>query len=249
MLVSIITACYNSETYILDTYNSIFNQTYKNWEWVIVNDCSSDNSLNIINKFVLEDKRIHLINNEIPMGAAISRNLGIKFAKGNYITFIDSDDIWKSDFIEKSLNFMIKNNYNFIFSSYERRDVSLQRLQSIFKVPEKVSFNDILYTCPISCLTAFINLDNLPKLYMPNLNSRQDFGLWLKYLKFIDFAYGLNEPLAVYRVRKISLSRNKFKVSVYQFLIYYEILNFNIFKSLYYTFCWFLNGIKKYYLN
>jgi glycosyltransferase involved in cell wall biosynthesis len=245
-LFSIVTSCYNSDKFILDTYNSILNQSYTNWEWIIVNDNSDDNSLNILLQISKNDKRVIILNNSFNCGSAFSRNRGIEIAKGSYLSFIDSDDIWLPNYIENVLNFMTCNDFDFVFTSYERRDETLEINYGIFKVPNKISFYELLKSCPISCLTACINLNKLPKLYMPNYKSRQDYALWLNYLKLTQYAYGLNESLAVYRIRRNSLSRNKFKSAIYQFLIYYDFLNFNFIKSLYFFSHWFFNGIFKY---
>jgi teichuronic acid biosynthesis glycosyltransferase TuaG len=246
MLVSIITPCYNSEKYIQETYNSINNQSYSNWEWIVINDNSDDMSLDLLLKISNYDKRVIILNNSFNCGSAFSRNRGIEIAKGSFLTFIDSDDIWLPNFIEKVLYYMINNDFDFVFTSYERRDETLDLNYGIFNVPNKVSFDDLLKSCPISCLTACINLNKLPKLFMPNYKSRQDYALWLNYLKHTPHAYGLNESLAIYRIRRNSLSRNKFKSAIYQFLIYYDFLNFNIIKSLYFFIHWFFNGIFKY---
>src|SRR5690606_24402231 len=130
------------------------------------------------------------------------RNVGIKVASGSYLTFLDADDLWDSNFLEKSLGFLESNQLTFVFSSYRRVDENLNKLYENFIVPDKVSYNSLLKTCPISCLTAFMKISVIGKYYMPNISKRQDYGLWLAILKDIDYAYGIKEPLATYRIRK-----------------------------------------------
>ena len=195
-LVSIITPCYNSEKYIKETIISVLNQTYQNWEMIITDDGSNDNSKNIINEFIKNDQRIKLfeINNS---GPAIARNNSIKIANGQYLAFLDSDDLWFPEFLSISLS-KIKKSEGFVFASYKRcNEVTLLEEYDDFIVPEKVTYFDILKTNSISCLTAFIDVKKLGKKLMPEIMYRQDMGLWLSYLKEIKFAYGIKEPLAI----------------------------------------------------
>lgn len=245
-LTSIITPNYNSENYIEYTYASIAQQTNNNWEWIIIDDGSTDHSLSIIRDMCSKDDRITLVQNSKNLGPAKSRNKGIKMAKGKYLTFIDSDDVWFPNFIEESINHLTIQGAHFVFSSYERWNEDFSKKIDTFKVPNKVSKSDLLKTCSISCLTAFIDIGTLGKKYMPNLKKRQDFGLWLDYLSQIDSAYGIQPALAKYRLRKASVSSNKLKVIKYQFEIYRKYEKLSLFKSLYYLIHWALNGLKKY---
>lgn len=245
-LVSIITPNYNASKYIAATIESVQNQTYKNWELLIIDDCSTDNSIEIINAFQKKDARIKLLELPQNSGPAIVRNQGIKIAQGNYLTFIDSDDIWLSNFIETSLK-LVKDSEGFVFASYHRFDEDLKPYYKDFIVPSKVSYSDILKSNAISCLTAFIDIQKLEKLYMPEILYRQDMGLWLQYLKKIDFAIGIKQPLAIYRIRKKSHSRNKWNLLKHQWNFYRDIENLSISKSFYYFVCWMFYGIHKYY--
>ncbi len=248
-LISIITPVHNSEKLILETIKSVQEQTYHNWEMILIDDCSTDNSIRIINELIEKDPRISLIINEKNSGAAITRNKGIKAAIGDFITFIDADDIWFPDFLRNSLNTCLNNNYEFVFSSYKRFDENLQPLIADFIVPERVDYNKILKSCSIPCLTAFIDIRRIGKHYMPIMNKRQDWGLWLSVLKDVDYAYGIAEPMAIYRMRRDSISRNKRKLIPYVWKIYREVEGFNVLISAYYLMHWALNGFKKYYIN
>ena len=183
-LVSIITPCFNSEKFIVETVKSVQNQTYKNWELLITDDGSTDNSVKIIKELIELDDRIKIFTIE-NSGPAKARNNSIKKAKGKYLAFLDSDDIWFPKFIETSI-LKIKNTEGFVFSSYQRVDENtLKPIYKDFIVPSKVSYTDILKTNSISCLTAFIDVDKLGKKFMPDVLYRQDMGLWLMYLKKI----------------------------------------------------------------
>ncbi|WP_289024200.1 glycosyltransferase family 2 protein [uncultured Salegentibacter sp.] len=248
-LISIITPVYNSEKFILETIKSVQEQTYTNWELFLIDDCSTDNSVSLIEGIKVNDPRIQLIKNNDNSGPAVSRNKGIKAAQGEFITFLDGDDIWHRAFLETSLNTCLANNYEFVFSSYKRYDEELKPLISDFIVPDKVNYSQLLKACPIPCLTAFIDIRRIGKCYMPIMNKRQDWGLWLSILKKIDYAYGIKEPLAIYRMRKDSVSRSKRKLIPYVWKIYRDIEGFGVVKSSYYFFHWAFNGFKKYYVN
>lgn len=245
-LISIVTPTYNSSRYILETIKSVQDQTIDNFEMIVVDDCSSDGTVNLVKEEARKDKRIVLIPQEKNQGAAISRNLGIKQAKGKYLTFLDGDDIWKHNFLEVSLDTMESSGIPFVFASYERKDENLDPLLSDFIVPEKVNYRELLKSCPISCLTAFINIDRLGKKYMPMTRKRQDFGLWLSYLKEIEYAKGIKEVLAIYRIRKDSLSRNKKELIKYQWFFYFKHEKLGFFPSVYYLMNWAFRGFLKY---
>ncbi|SNR75688.1 Glycosyltransferase involved in cell wall bisynthesis [Lutibacter agarilyticus] len=244
-LVSIVTPNYNCEKYISETIESVLNQTYVHWELLIVDDCSKDRSIQIIEKYCKSDVRINLIKANINQGPAKCRNLGIHKAKGAFLTFIDSDDLWLPEFLEISLNF-VKKSEGFVFASYHRYDESLKPKFKDFIVPTRVTYSDILKTNSISCLTAFINIEKLGKLYMPNVLYRQDMGLWLNYLKNIDYAIGYPKPLAIYRIRENSHSRNKMNLLKHQWAFYRNVEHLSVVKSAYYFILWMKNGLLKY---
>jgi len=245
-LVSIITPTFNSEKYIQQTIQSVQNQTYQNWEMIIVDDCSSDDTVKIIDEIQKNEPRISLIKLDKNSGPAISRNTGIKTAKGKYMTFLDADDIWFEDFIQNSIHTIHKTGIYFVFSSYKRSDEQLNFVHSDFIVPEKVTYTDILKSNSISCLTAFIDVEMLGKKFMPEVYKRQDMGLWLKYLKEIPFAYGIKEPQAIYRIRENSLSRKKSDLIKYQWQFYRKVEKLSITSSIYYMVQWAVRGFFKY---
>lgn len=245
-LVSIITPTYNSEKFITETIQSVQNQTYSNWEMLIVDDCSSDKTVDIIQHFMEEDHRIHLIRLNKNSGASKARNEAIKLVKGDYMTFLDADDIWFPDFIANSIATINSTGIPFVFSSYRRSNENLEFVYSDFIVPPKVTYTDILKTNSISCLTAFIDVKKLGVKLMPDIRKRQDMGLWLKYLKKIPFAHGIQEPKAIYRIRENSLSRDKKALIKYQWQFYREVEKLSILESVYYMMHWMVRGFLKY---
>lgn len=245
-LVSIITPSYNSAKYIAETIESVQSQTYTNWEMLIVDDASSDNTEQVINQFQSTDKRIRFFKLTQNSGSGVARNVGIENALGDYMTFIDADDIWFSTFIEKSIQTIQTKKVSFVFSSYKRSNEDLEFVFSDFIVPQKVTYTDILKSNSISCLTAFLDIKILGKKYMPKIRKRQDMGLWLQYLKEIPFAFGIQEPQAIYRIRENSLSRKKADLLKYQWEFYRQVEKLSIIKSTYYMAQWMYRGFMKY---
>lgn len=246
-LVSIIVPVYNSEKFINDTIQTVKEQTYQNWELLLVNDCSSDNSENIIKKYVKEDNRIKLINLEKNSGAAIARNTGITNAKGKYIAFLDADDLWKNEKLEKQIKFMKENNYDFTFTGYEFADESGNKLDKIVNVPKQLNYKQALKNTTIFTSTVIFNVNNLEKdlISMPNVRRGQDTATWWKVLKTGVIAYGLNETLSLYRRSSNTLSSNKIKALKRTWNLYRNVEKLSFFTSLY-NFCWYcFNAVKR----
>jgi glycosyltransferase involved in cell wall biosynthesis len=231
--VSIISPSFNSAEFIAATVQSVLNQSIECWEMIIVDDCSTDNSVEVIQPFVEMDSRIKLIRLTKNSGAAVARNTAIEAAKGRYIAFLDSDDLWLPDKLEKQLAFMQENNYPFSFTTYDK----INEEGDVFGhvgVPTKASYSDLLKTCSIGCLTAMYDTEYFGKVYMPLIRKRQDLGLWLKLLRKTDYAYGLNETLAQYRVHKRSISANKLSAASYTWRLYRDVEKLNFLKASYY---------------
>ena len=244
-LVSIIMPLYNSEKFLSSSIESVVKQTYKNWELIIVDDRSTDNSLQKAIEYMKKDNRIKIIKLQENSGPAIARNTGIEAANGKFIAFLDSDDIWLPDKLELQLNFMRKTNASFSYTAYKKVNEDGE-YRGIVSVPESVTYKKLLNTNVIGCLTAIYNCENLGKIYMPNIIKHEDYALWLKILKKEVQAFGLNIPLAIYRVRKNSVSSNKLKAAFYQWKIYREIEQLNIIKSIYHFINYVYYGFMKY---
>jgi teichuronic acid biosynthesis glycosyltransferase TuaG len=244
-LVSIITPSYNSSKYIYDTIQSVISQTYVNWEMIIVDDFSTDNSILIIQNILEIDSRIKLIKLKKNVGPAIARNKAIEIASGRYIAFLDSDDLWHKDKLEKQLKFMNQKGVYFTFSSYNVIDKNSEKI-GLFEVKNSVDYYDLLKTNSIGCLTAMYDTKVLGKVFMPIISKRQDLGLWLKILKLLGQAQGIAEPLASYRILDKSVSSNKIDSALYQWKIYRDIEKLGFFRSIFYFIHYVYYGWKKY---
>lgn len=243
-LVSIITACYNSDKYISDTINSVLNQTYQNWELLLVDDCSTDNTISAISIFTKKDSRIKLFRLSENSGAAIVRNVAIREANGRFIAFLDSDDRWLHNKLENQIAFMLNNAYSFTFTAYELIDEFGNASNKIIQLADVLSYNDMLYSNKIGCLTAIYDQSQLGKIEMPLLRKRQDYGLWLKILKTGVNAYGLSEVLSQYRKTENSMSSNKINLIRWNWKLFREVERLSFIKSIYYLGCNIVSKIK-----
>lgn len=243
-MISIVTPSYNSARYISATIQSVLQQSYSDWEMIVVDDCSADDSVQVVQSFSEQDPRIKLIRLSENSGAAVARNVAIKAARGRYISFLDSDDLWLPDKLETQLSFMNYNGVAFSYSGYNKIDENGQSLGSI-GVPEKVNYDQLLKCCVIGCLTAMYDVHKLGKVYMPLIRKRQDLGLWLRLLKKIDYAYGIQQPLAEYRVRPGSISSKKSDAAAYTWRLYREVENLSLCKSSYYFSHYAVRGVLR----
>jgi len=246
-LVSIITPLYNSEKFIGATIESVLAQSYSNWEMIVVDDVSSDNGVSVTEEYRKKDERIRLFQLEENSGPAIARNRAIEEAKGRYIAFLDADDLWRPQKLERQLSFMIEKDAVLSFTSYARVDEQSAELIDLIRAPSTVDYQELLKQNTIGCLTAIYDTEKIGKVYMPEILKRQDFALWLKILKSAPVAYGLDEVLAEYRVRCAdSVSSNKIRASFYNWKLYREIEGLSVAKSLYYFGCYTFRSLKKY---
>lgn len=229
-LVSIITPSFNSSTFIRETIEAIINQTYQDWELLITDDCSTDNTIKIIEEYVSKDSRIKLFKLDKNSGAGICRNKSIEMASGRYIAFCDSDDVWMPQKLEKQLEFMNEKDCALSYSSYMLMNENGKE-QGIVVCMRKIDFASMKRDDGIACLTAIYDTQKVGKMYMSSLRKRQDWGLWLEILAKCKVAYGLKEPLAYYRLRNGSISNNKLNLVKYNINVYRTILKFSLFKS------------------
>lgn len=245
-LVSIITPAYNAEKYINDTIASVISQTYQYWEMVIVDDASNDNTNKIINKYQQKDKRIKLINLLNNQGVANARNTAIQNAKGRYIAFLDADDVWEKEKLEKQINFMKQNNICFSYHDYKLLDLSTNKAK-IISVPKQLDYNNLLKGNRTgSCLTVCLDRKMIKDIYFPNAK-HEDYICWLNILKqYSIVAFGLSETLGTYRVGKKSISSNKLKSAIWNWQVYRKNQKLSIMKSIYYMCFYVINGLKKY---
>lgn len=209
-LVSIVVPVYNAGAYIEETIEMVCRQTYPHWELLLVDDCSTDDSRTKIEKYCQEDERIRLIAKECNEGAALARNTGMEHASGRYIAFLDADDIWMSEKLEKELQFMEKRQAAFAFTAYEFGDEQAKGTGKVVHVPEKLTYKEALSRTIIFTTTVIFDLEKIEKelIRMPNVAS-EDTATWWKVLRNGYTAYGLDEVLAIYRRPANSLSSNK----------------------------------------
>lgn len=246
-LVSIVVPVYNSEKFIDQTINTVKKQTYNNWELLLVNDCSTDRSKEIIIKKIKDDDRIKLLELEKNSGAAIARNKGIESARGKYIAFLDADDLWNEKKLETQIRFMQDNGYEFTFTGYEFVDENGMGNKKVVKVPEKINYREALKNTTIFTSTVILDVKKLGKelIQMPNVRRGQDSATWWKILKIGVIAYGLNKSLSFYRRSNNTLSSNKLKALKRTWNLYRNVEHLNIFYS-FYNFCWYVfNAVKR----
>lgn len=245
-LVSIITPVYNAELFVSQCMDSVLSQTYGQWEHILVDDCSSDNSEATIKAYAQKDSRIKYFRLSKNSGAGVARNAAISASRGNYIAFLDSDDLWYPEKLEMQLTFMQQNKCHFSFTSYDNIDENGNSLSKIVKARPVLTYKKALYKNPIGCLTAMYNVKYFGKQYMPDIRKRQDYALWLKLLKKSN-AMGLNHVLASYRKTSDSISSNKLDLITYEWRIYKEVEGLSFLKSLFYTLSAVILKMKSYF--
>ena len=218
------------DSYLKHAINSVIEQSYKNWELIITDDCSIDNSYDIVKSYSLTDKRITLFKLDKNRGAGYARNNSIKNSNGRFISFCDSDDQWKPNKLKTQLKYMLKHKYHFTCSAFDVINENGKYIETIYP-PKKLTFNKLLTNNYIGCLTAIYDTKYLGKIYMSSIRNRQDWVLWLNILKKIKVTHTLKESLAIYRKRSDSISSNKIKMIRFHWRVYYEELNFSFIKS------------------
>ncbi len=245
-LISIIVPVYNAEHFLADTIKTVQDQTYQNWEMILVDDYSKDNSIKVIQKAMKKDKRIKLFCQKQNGGAALARNRGIMEASGDYICFLDADDLWHKDKLQKQLNFMKENKCAFSFTGYQFVNVYGIKNGKKVWVPKKISYKDALKNTTISTITTMFNMYIIDKkdIMMPNVKS-EDTATWWQVLKKVNYAYSINEILSYYRRSKNTSSSNKIKAVKQTWNLYRNVEKFNIIKSLYYFGWYIFNAIKR----
>lgn len=242
--VSIITPSYNSSKFLPDTIASVINQTFQDWEWIITDDKSSDNSVEILKS--VQDCRMIIIEAEKNGGAGHARNLSLEKASGRFITFLDADDFWEPYFLEEMVNFMKKENAELAYANYARCNEEMIPQIEDFKADKDVTFENILKTCRLSLLSSMYDSQRVGKEYFPEGSKREDHVMWLNLLKKIPVGKPLPKTMAKYRMHSTSVSRKKKNIVVDQYLVYKDFMGFSTVKSLYYTANWALNGFMKY---
>ncbi len=212
-MVSVVMPSYNTGKYIGESIESVINQSYTDWELIIVDDCSTDNTDDEVKKYLF-DSRIKYFKNEKNSGAAVSRNRALREAKGKWIAFLDSDDLWETDKLTKQLNFMIEKGYYFSYTNYKEIDDSSNLTGVKITGPEKVTKHTIYNFCYMGCLSVMYDADYMGLLQINDIKKNNDYAMWLKLCKKSS-CYLLDEDLARYRRgRKGSISTHKYSTLI-----------------------------------
>lgn len=218
-LVSVIMPSYNTAKYIGETIKSVQAQTYENWELIIVDDCSTDNTDSAVEPF-LSDERIRYLKNSRNSGAAVSRNYALREAKGKWIAFLDSDDLWLPDKLEKQINFMLENGYHFSYTNYVEIDENSIPNGKYVTGPKKITKTGMYNYCWPGCLTVMYDADVIGLVQIADIKKNNDYAMWLKVCKKAD-CFLLNETLSKYRKRSGSISNHSYKALIkWHYILY-----------------------------
>lgn len=240
MLVSVIMPTYNCGKYILQALDSVIAQTVTEWEVQIVDDCSTDNTAEVLKPYLRKYTNIHYHVLAQNGGPAIARTEALKRATGKYIAFLDSDDVWLPCKLEKQIEFMKRTGANFSATGYGLIDEKGNRLHTVLIPPYRTDYKKcVRLSDPLGNLTVMYDQEALGKFEVPNIKKRNDFALWLQILKKTDYCYGMDEVLALYRVgRNESVSKKKWSLVKYHWQLYHYIEGHGLIRSLYELGCW-----------
>ncbi len=232
-LVSVIMPAYNAAAFIAESIRSVQQQSHLEWELLVIDDASNDGTSEVVEALKEKDDRIKLHILPTNQGAGFARNIGIKAATGDFISFLDADDLWKPQKLEKQLKVMQEENMQVCFSSYELMNEDGQSLNKQIKALKTLSFDKLKKANYIGNLTGIYSVRALGKIYCPLIRKRQDWGLWLLAVQKAGGARGIQEPLAIYRERKGSISQNKVEMLQYNYRVYRKVLKYSTPKSLF----------------
>ena len=241
--VSVIMPYFKKKEYVERSILSVINQTYKNLELIIIYDDESMDDFGYISNICDKFKNIKVIRNIKNLGAGESRNIGIKSATGDLVAFIDADDYWFEEKLEKQINFLQKNNHKFIFCNYIKKSQNSEK--EIVCKKEYLSYSNLLKSCDIGLSTVLLRTNIIKSNRFPNLKAKEDFVLWLNLILDNVKIYGMDENLVLWKKSKNSLSSSTLQKLLDGFRVYNSYMKFNIFKSIYYLLCLSLNYFKK----
>lgn len=247
-LVSIVMPAYNCENYIGAAIDSVISQTYSTWELIIVDDGSKDKTGKVVENYSLNDARVRYYKFPCNFGAAVARNKAVELSKGQYMAFLDSDDIWFPEKLEKQIKFMKKYNFSFTCTSYNKIDANGAELNQVVEVKSKSNYEDILKR-NLGNSTVIYDSSVLGKFTVPKIKKRNDYVMWLQVIKKAKILYGLTEPLSSHRVRSDSLSKNKLKLVKYHWIVYRKIEKLSLIQSSYLILYWIFNTLLKFKFN
>ncbi len=235
---------YNCGSFIGITIDSVISQTYRNWEIIVVDDCSTDNTSDVINEHTKKDKRIKYYRLKMNSGAAVARNKAVDLANGKYLAFLDSDDVWFPDKLEKQIKYMEVNNYGFTCTGYTKIDEEGRYLNRTIKAKKRLDYEGVLKNCPGNS-TVVYNACKIGKLKITDIKKRNDYVMWLQVIKKEKFLYGIEDVLGSHRERKNGLSSKKATLLRYHWKVYREIEGLTLLKSCYLIVYWVIATVFK----
>lgn len=244
-MVSVIMPCYNMEKYISEAIMSVRQQTYPHWELLIVDDASTDNTVNVIESHAQQDERIRFSTKSEHSGIAASRNMCIKMAQGHYLAFLDADDVWLPTKLEAQLRFMLEKEVGFSYSSYDCIDEKGQLLNKTVQAVDDLNYEAYLRNTIIGCSTVMVNTNVVGKVVVPNFRTSEDTATWLDILKQGHLAYAIDKSLVSYRIRRKSASSNKLKASFDLWTVYRRHEKLSWLKAMRYFLSYAFHAIKK----
>ena len=247
-LVSIVTPVYNAERFIEQTIQSVLAQTYTDWELLLIDDCSTDDSGKIIQRYAQQDERIKYHRLQENSGAAVARNTAIGLAQGEYLAFLDSDDLWVANKLKRQLSDLKANNAAFVFARIRMIDQQGHVLKENVPIPSMVNYKTLLKRTVIATSTVLLDRKRTGNFSMPLRRGGQDYATWLLLLRKLGFAYGLNECLVEYRVSDNSLSSKKKNSILQVYEIQTQDEHISRTRALFNTCCFCLYAFKKHYL-
>jgi teichuronic acid biosynthesis glycosyltransferase TuaG len=243
--VSVITPAYNAAHYIVDTIRSVQAQTYQDWEMLIVDDCSKDDTYKIALGEAEKDHRIKVFQNRKNSGVAATRNVALDAAQGEYIAFLDSDDLWFPEKLEKQIAFMDTGQHAFSYTSYQKFSTITGEKGKVVKAPRMMTAKAIYRNTIIGCLTVMVNREKVGVFHMPLLRHTEDNCTWQEILSRGFVAHGMQEVLSLYREGNSSLTSSKVKAAKQQWQTYREYYRFSAPRSAFYFVCYAFNALKK----
>ena len=247
-LISIVVPVYNAEKYLEETIKSIFLQGYPELEVILVDDCSTDGSADIIRRYQELYPNVYYHKLDVNSGVAIARNTAIELAKGRFVAFVDSDDIWKPGKLEKQLSLFNEHpGCPFTYTAIDYIDENGKLLKNKRSLRESVTYNYVLRNTMIATSTVIIDRNVVPDVVMPNRRSAEDYSLWLSLLKKYGPAYGINEALTSYRISSTSISSNRKKEVKYFYAVQTQDLGINKLYATFNTVCYIFNAVKKHF--
>jgi glycosyltransferase involved in cell wall biosynthesis len=244
--VTVIVPTFNSASYIAQSLESIIAQSFGDWECLVIEDFSTDHNADIVGEYSRQDTRVRFFRQERNCGAGSTRNVGIENSTGRYLAFLDSDDLWLPQKLEKQLAFMQATGTPLSYTNFFRVNESCQKTVGHVISPDTISYADLLQSCQIGCSTAVYDTHFAGKLLMPLIRRRQDWGLWLKVAKSGAIARNVGLTLAKYRVRSGSISRNKFVAMASTWRFYKEVVELPVGERIWRTLVYGLVNSRKY---